>query len=97
MGSRKQSVPDAERVPSFHMTRFMTRQGYVTEAEYLQHIAEWHEASDGRGITQLARCWANHKILNYILDDWMPWHKESYDFSLMDINRCDDDLTISCI
>lgn len=26
-------------------------------------------------------------MLNYILDEWMPWHKDDYDFSKIDINR----------
>ena len=26
-------------------------------------------------------------MLNMILDEWMPWHKELYDFSNIDINR----------
>ena len=26
-------------------------------------------------------------MLNMILDDWMPWHRNNYDFSSIDINR----------
>ena len=29
----------------------------------------------------------NYEMLNYVLDDWMPWHRENYDFSTIDINR----------
>lgn len=35
------------------------------EAEYVGIIAAWHEASDGRGMSQLDRCKANYKMLNY--------------------------------
>ena len=51
-------------------------------------IANWHEASDGRGVSQLERSRKNYDMLNYILDDLMPWHTQSYDLSLLDINRC---------
>lgn len=64
------------------------RKGYETEAEYVRVIASWHEASDGRGVSQLERCHKNYDMLNYILDDLMPWHTETYDLSLLDINRC---------
>ncbi|KAK3752537.1 hypothetical protein QZH41_016313 [Actinostola sp. cb2023] len=26
-------------------------------------------------------------MLNYILDEWMPWHTNNYDFSTIDVNR----------
>ena len=85
-GLRKQSVPDAERVLSYSMADFMASKGYE-EATYIRHIARWHEASDGRGLTQLERCKVNYELLNYILDEWMPWHREMYDFSTIDINK----------
>ena len=86
-GQRKQSVVDAERLLSLHVAKFFKDKGYQAEAEYVSIIANWHEASDGRGMTQFQRCKANYSMLNYVLDEWMPWHRETYDFSLMDINR----------
>ncbi len=65
----------------------MQRTGSNINANYIQRIASWHESSDGRGIPQLARCKANHEMLNFVLDEWMPWHKENRDFSKIDINR----------
>ena len=53
----------------------------------MQLMANWHEASDGRGLSQLKRAQYNYEMLNYVLDDWMPWHRENYDFSTIDINR----------
>lgn len=59
---------------------------YEAEGEYVRRIAEWHEASDGRGISQLQRCKQNYLMLNYLIAEWMPWY--SGDFSYVDINRC---------
>lgn len=30
----------------------------------------------------------NYKMLNFLLDDLMPWHHEIYDFSTLEVNRC---------
>ena len=86
-GLRKQSVPDAERLLSYRMAQYMDRHNHAEEATYINHIARWHEASDGRGLKQLERSKANHEMLNYILDEWMPWHREQYDFSTIDVNK----------
>ena len=45
------------------------------------------ETLDGRGISQLERCKKNYAMLNLILDERMPWHREVYDFRSIDINR----------
>lgn len=29
----------------------------------------------------------NSEMLDWILDDWMPWHKDCRDFSTLDVNR----------
>lgn len=86
-GKRKQSVVDAEKLLSYNVAEFFRQKGYCKEYEYVKVIAQWHEASDGRGISQLQRCRYNHEMLGYILDEWMPWHRENYDFSTIDINR----------
>ena len=82
---RKQSVGDAERLLSFHVADFLWKNGHKKEAEYVQVIADWHESSDGRGLSQLQRCRNNYKMLNYLLDELMPWHRTAYDFSFIDI------------
>ena len=87
VGSRKQSVPDAEKLLSFHVAKFFRDNNYNAEAEYVETVAEWHEASDGRGLSQLQRCRQNYRMLNYILDAWIPWHRDNYDLSLLDINK----------
>ena len=88
VGKRKQSVKDAERLLSYHVVDSLRRHGHNTEADYVRIIAQWHEASDGRGLSQMQRCRYNYEMLNFILDEWMPWHRETYDFATIDINRC---------
>ena len=87
IGKRKQSLKDAERLLSYHVADSLMRKGHVQEAEHVKIIASWHEASDGRGLSQLQRSCYNYQMLNYMLDEWMPWHHENYDFSTIDINR----------
>ena len=86
-GLRKQSVEDAERLLSTRVATFLRNRGYQSEAEYVRIIAEWHRANDERGLSQLERSRANYELLNYLLDDWMPWHRDNYDFTSIDINR----------
>ena len=86
-GERKQSVKDAERMLSYSVAKFLKENGYEMEGEYVEIVAGWHEAADGRGLTELERCKKNYLMLNMILDEWMPWHRETYGFSTIDINR----------
>ncbi len=87
-GQRKQSLLDAERLLSYHVVESLKRQGYVFEAEYVKIAVDWHNATDGRGLSQLQRSRYNYQMLNYIVEKWMPWwYKETYDFSTIDINR----------
>ena len=87
VGKRRQSVKDAERLLSYHVADSLQRHGYIDEANYVRIVAEWHESSDGRGLSQLQRCRFNYQMLNFILEEWMPWYDECYDFSTIDINR----------
>lgn len=88
-GERKQSVGDAERMLSFLVSKFLNEHGYLREANYIDVIAGWHEAADGRGLSELQRCKRNYAMLNMILTEWMPWYKEDPDLSTIDINRYD--------
>ncbi|XP_066296437.1 uncharacterized protein [Branchiostoma lanceolatum] len=87
VGDRKQSVADPEKLLSHRVARFFRSKGYEAEAEYVQVIADWHEASDGRGLSQEERKRANLAMRKYILDRWMPWHEDHPDLSKIDINR----------
>ena len=86
-GARKQSVADAERLLSYSGRDFMLREGYHEEASYTYLIAAWHEARDGRGITQLQRCRANYFMLTYSSEGWMPWYHQEPHSSHANINR----------
>jgi hypothetical protein len=87
IGIRKQSLVDAERLLSYHVVESLRKNGHQREAKHVEIIANWHEASDGRGLKQLTRCKYNYQMLEYILDEWMPWHQTCYDFTTIDINR----------
>lgn len=54
-GERKQSVQDAERLLSYHVASFLREHNFQTEANYIEVVAGWHEASDGRGLSELER------------------------------------------
>ena len=86
-GARKQSVVDAERLFNPNLTAFMKQKGYEYEAQYTETVWNWRRACDDRGLKELQRCKFNHEFLNLILDDLMPWYKQTYDFSLLEVNR----------
>ena len=86
-GVNKQSVPDCERIFSVGMIDFMQNNGHGNEMAFLRLVHNWHKASDGRGLDEDTRHTYNKQMLNWVLDDWMPWHRENYDFSTIDINR----------
>ena len=87
VGERKQSVPDAEKMLSYLVAKFLREHGHETEAYYVETVAGWHEVADGRGLTELERCRKNYSMLNMVFDEWMPWHRDNYDFARIDINR----------
>ena len=87
IGLRKQSLVDAERLVSKFVVQSLGKHQHEKEAQHVELLLNWHEATDGRSLTQLQRCRYNYKMMNYILDEWMPWHKDCYDFSTIDINR----------
>lgn len=80
IGKRKQSLVDAERLLSYHVVESLKRNGHEREAKHVEVIANWHEATDGRGISQLKHCKYNYLMMQYILDDWMPSWRPCYDF-----------------
>ena len=88
IGARKQSVIDAERLFSSQLSTFMRKKGYDVEATYIETIHNWRRANDERGLSSLMRSKYNYCLLNMILDELMPWHKESYNFALLEVNRC---------
>lgn len=60
IGKRKQSLVDAERLLSYHVVESLRKNGHEREAKHVEIIANWYEASDGRGLNQLTRCKYNY-------------------------------------
>lgn len=89
VGTRKQSVEDVERLFGEPLIEYMTLKNYTSEAQYLSIIRNWRNAIDKRGITNSARKQYNQDLLEFILDELMPWHRypELNDYSLLEINR----------
>ena len=86
-GQCKQSVQDAERLFSKGVVKFMEKNNFSYEAKFVQIVLNWRRASDERGLTELQRCKYNYNMLNFLLDDLMPWHTHNYDFSTLEVNR----------
>jgi glutamyl-tRNA reductase len=85
-GVRKQSVSDAERLLSASVADFMKKNNYLAEEEYVRTISNWRAACDERGLSELTRSKYNYQLLNYVIEELMPWFKE-YDFSHLEVNR----------
>ena len=64
----------------------MESKGYTEEANFIKVVADWRAACDERGLSELERSKFNYSLLNYLLGDLMPWHKE-YDYSYLEVNR----------
>ena len=86
-GQRKQSVRDAERLFSADLARYMKSKKHDFEAKFITVVLNWRRASDERGLSELKRCRFNYEMLNFLLDDLMPWHSKIYDFSTLEVNR----------
>ena len=65
----------------------MKNKGYTYEVKFVRCIRNWRRACDERGLSSLQRSQFNYQLLNLMLDELMPWHSETYDFSLLEVNR----------
>lgn len=72
----------------------MESHNYENEAKYVQAIRNWRCACDERGLSSLQCCKYNYELLQLILNEIMPWHKENYDFSLLEVNRYNAKITM---
>ena len=70
-----------------HFLQWLQKKGYEEEARFVSVILNWHRASDERGLTELKRSQYNYELLNFMLEEMIPWSKDKYDFSLMEVNR----------
>ena len=69
----------------------MERNNYDYEARYIQviqMIRNWRRACDERGLSQITRCKFNYELLNFILDELMPWYKVSWAICFMCTDKC---------
>lgn len=86
-GKNKQSVPDCERVISSGVINFLNKNGHPSCANVLTIIRNWHKAVDGRGLSEALRSTYLNAFKEWILDDWMPWHKTDNNYAMIDVNR----------
>ncbi len=65
----------------------MKRKGHKSELRFVEVVRNWHKASDGRGISEEMRSRYNNEMLNYLLEDWMPWWWYDRNFATLDVMR----------
>lgn len=89
IGSRKQSVSDAEQLFGLRVLSFFEKKQYRTEAEYVRVVRNWRRSVDERGLTDTQRDQYGKDFLSYILTELMPWHAKPgmRDFSLLEVNQ----------
>jgi len=87
VGVRKQSVEDMERLFIKSMVEWMEKKGYDPEAKYLSIVRNWRRACDEGGISSDLRSQFNKNLLDYILDELIPWDKENRDLSFLEVKR----------
>lgn len=82
-------MSDAEKLLSTAVANWCKENGFPEEGRVAEIIANWHKASDGRGLDEETRRKYNLAMLDYILEDWMPWYQENKDYSTctLDPNR----------
>lgn len=86
-GQRKQSVPDCERMFSGGVLEFMERNDRTSTGCFVLLAHNWHKASDGCGLSEEMCHLYNMEMLDFLLEDWMPWYNYNRDYSTMDVNR----------
>ena len=86
-GKRKQSISDAEKLLSIAVANWCKENGFPKEGRVVEIIANWHKASDGRGLDEETRRKYNLGMLDFLLEDWMPWYQEKNDYATLDPNR----------
>ena len=89
IGTRKQSVTDVEQIFSCSVLEFMESKNYEIEAKYVRVIRNWRRACDERGLSHNERSTFNSDLIDYILEELMPWHKKEgmRDFSTFEVNQ----------
>jgi hypothetical protein len=78
-GKRKQSVGDAEELLSPAVGKWLRTNNFLSEARFVEVVSNWHKASDGCGLSEAEREKYNLEMMEYLLEDWMPWFKNEED------------------
>ena len=78
-----------ERLFGEKVVEFMTKKHYTLEAKYVSIVHNWRRAVDERGLSTAQREKYRSDMLEFILDDLLPWHtnEELNDYSLLEVNR----------
>ena len=86
IGTRKQSVSDVEQIFSLSVLNFMERKNYEFEVRYVKIIRNWRRSCDERGLSDDERSRFNQDLIEYILEELIPWYKQS-DYSTLEVNQ----------
>ena len=81
------SVEDVERLFSARVISFMEQMKYESAAKFLTVVRNWRRATDERGLSDTERSTFNQDLLKFLLDDLMPWHGQTLDYSRLEVNR----------
>ena len=86
-GNNKQSVPDCERLINPGVIAFFEKKGHTANAHIVKRLHNWHKAVDGRGLSESERSAHCLAMIEWLLDDWMPWFCDQPDYKTIDVNR----------
>ena len=64
----------------------MKKKNYQFEAKYIEIVMNWRRSADERGLSEIQRSHYNYNMLNFIMDELMPWHND-YDMSYLEVNQ----------
>ena len=93
-GKRKQSVCDAEKLLSPAVGKWLKANNFLSEAKFVEVVSNWHKASDSRGLSEAEQARYNLAMLDYLLEDWMPWIRDERDYSTLDVNRYNEHIML---
>ena len=63
----------------------MNKKNYEFEEKFVRVVLNWRQASDERGFSELQRSHYNYDMLNFQLDELVPWHQDNYDLSTLEV------------
>lgn len=85
-GKKKQSVSDPEKLLSTAVANWCKENGFPEERRVTEIIANWHKASDGRGLDEETRRRYNLAMLDFILEGWMHWYISKVSLTDLEVN-----------